>query len=227
MHTAKLISLAIAGLAFLPVAFTAEDIKPYSCRNGSFPSEQRSLQLARFAGAKDQRLYFYKDDKGCPDEEKRCRARAYVVPGDELLISKTANGWACAWFHGKKQETVGWIRTDRLAFLPNEKDDRRLWIGTWKDHGGATIKIAEQGEFLGVEGNTLWHGGMSPAGHPVVHTGDIEGTFQPIAGRARLTDRENICSADFVRIGRYLVVHDNGRCGGVNVRFDGVYTKTN
>ena len=27
------------------------------------------------------------------------------------------------------------------------------------------------------------------------------------------------------RIGDYLIVHDNGQCGGLNVRFDGLYVR--
>jgi hypothetical protein len=229
MQTAKLISTAISVFAFLPVASTAEDIGPYSCRNGLFPSEQRSLQLGRFAGEKDQKLYFYKDDKGCPNDENRCRTKAYLVPGDELIINKTVGGWACAWFHGKKHETVGWVKTDRLAFLPNEKDDQRNWIGTWKYYSdGGVITIAEKGGSLSVEGSTTWQGGTSTAGYPIVHTGEIKGTIKPVNGRARLSDGDGglACVVDFVRIGRYLVVHDNGKCGGVNVRFDDVYART-
>jgi hypothetical protein len=33
------------------------------------------------------------------------------------------------------------------------------------------------------------------------------------------------CAADFTLLGKYLVVTDNSNYGGVNVRFDGVYTK--
>ncbi len=228
MPAAKLLSIVSAVFAFIPIASTAQDIEPYSCRNGSFPSEQRSLQLGRFAGEKDQKLYFYKDDTACPNDESSCRRNAYVLPGDELLINKTVGGWACAWFHGTKHETVGWVKTDHLVFLPTENVDRQHWLGTWKYYNtDGVITITENGESLSVEGSTLWQGGMSPAGFPVVHTGEIAGTIKPVNGRAHLSDgdREIDCAADLVRIGRYLVVHDNGNCGGVNVRFDGVYTK--
>jgi hypothetical protein len=41
-----------------------------------------------------------------------------------------------------------------------------------------------------------------------------------------MTDDADECGADLVRIGDFLIVHDNMRCGGLNVRFDGVYTRT-
>jgi hypothetical protein len=49
----------------------------------------------------------------------------------------------------------------------------------------------------------------------------------PVNGSARLTEGtdEFSCVADFSILGKYLIVTDNNKCGGMNVRFDGVYTK--
>ena len=33
------------------------------------------------------------------------------------------------------------------------------------------------------------------------------------------------CAATFVLVGAFMIVHDNDQCGGMNVRFDGVYQK--
>ena len=33
------------------------------------------------------------------------------------------------------------------------------------------------------------------------------------------------CAAKLELVGRYLVVEDNGRCGGVNVSFNGLYVR--
>ena len=37
----------------------------------------------------------------------------------------------------------------------------------------------------------------------------------------------DVCAAKFELYGRYLLVEDNGRCGGVNVSFSGLYVRTN
>jgi hypothetical protein len=72
-----------------------------------------------------------------------------------------------------------------------------------------------------------------------VHTGELEGAVRP-RGRVLAIgydpDRSGFppaedaaseaCAAKLELVGRYLVVEDNGRCGGVNVSFNGLYVRT-
>ncbi len=41
----------------------------------------------------------------------------------------------------------------------------------------------------------------------------------------RVVDEEQGCEVTLTFVGTLLVAHDNGECGGMNVRFDGVYQK--
>ena len=217
-------------LSLISCGASAEAIQPYSCRNGYFPEKQDALALYRVTGTQAQKLYFYNDDEGCPDDESRCRSKSYVIPGDELLINQRVGNWACAWFNGKSHETVGWVKTDQLTPLPKETLGTSSWVGRWgmyKWDGG--INITRRGEALQVDGKATWTGGRNGAGERVVHYGDIGGQMKPVDGRARLIAKEQdsdlACEAKFTRIGKFLVVKDNQHCGGMNVSFSGVYTK--
>jgi hypothetical protein len=48
-------------ILLIPMLAHAIEIEPFTCRNGLFPTEQRSLQIARFNGLKGQKLFFYQD----------------------------------------------------------------------------------------------------------------------------------------------------------------------
>jgi hypothetical protein len=215
-------------VAVTAVNVHASDIQPYSCRNGLFPSEQASLRLAKVSD-KDKKLYFYDDGVNCPKNVTICKTKIYVVAGDELIVNKVSGDWACAWYNGKKSETVGWVKNCSLLYLPATKSpDISEWVGKWQMYqDGNEIIIGSKGDKLSVEGKAVWLGLMLDDGNRVVHTGDLDGEMTPVNGSARLTEGtdEFSCVADFSILGKYLIVTDNNKCGGMNVRFDGVYTK--
>lgn len=224
----RIIATGIALTAALVASLArSATIEPYSCRNGLFSSEQDELRQAAVAGDKAEKLIFYQDVAGCPEGGEKCKSKAYVLPGDEMIVNKVRGDWACGWFNGKKHETVGWVDARRLQFLrEDEVRDLNRWAGKWKFYSNV-IEISTAENKLHVKGSADWNGGKNSAGVPVVHTGDIEGEITPQNGWARLVMDAGpySCQANFTLLGRYLVVTDNSNCGGVNVRFDGVYTK--
>jgi hypothetical protein len=150
-----------------------------------------------------------------------------VLPGDELIVNKVSGEWACAWFEGKKRETVGWISVARLNFLPNEEvQDLNRWVGKWTFYENV-IDISKNTDGLNVKGAALWFGGKSSSGFPIVHTGELEGEMTPQGNKSLLMMGEEPyrCQANFVLLGSSLLVTDNSNCGGMNVRFNGVYTQ--
>jgi hypothetical protein len=193
------------------------------CRNGLFPSQQ-AFHLATVAGTAP-RLWFFNDWDGCPQKGASCQTKAYVVPGDRLLLGKTHGEWTCAWYQGKSRETVGWVRNGDLAVQPDTAVQTGDWLGKWKEvyKGPGRIGISRVGDVLQVKGDTRW------IGQNTQNFGDIAGKLT-VSGRhghvgtagGKETDA---CSADMVRIGDFLIVHDNGQCGGLNVRFDGLYVR--
>jgi hypothetical protein len=193
------------------------------CRNGLFPSQQE-FQLATVAGSAPK-LYFFNDWDGCPQKGAACQTKAYVVPGDRLLLGKTHGEWSCAWYQGKSRETVGWVRNRDLVTQTQAAVQTADWLGTWKQvyKGPGRIGVSRVGDTLQVDGDTRWIGQYTE------HFGDIAGKLAIAGGHGHLGPaggKETLdCAADMVRIGEFLIVHDNGQCGGVNVRFDGLYVR--
>lgn len=214
---------ALLFLAVFLVPAAASAVEPYTCRNGLFPSQLDEIREARVSAADGARVHFRDDDKDCPDAD-RCIENAYLVDGDRLLISTSADGWTCGWYFGKKREFVGWLPADRLVASPTlpppSLDD---WAGRWADDPGA-ITIERKGDLLAVSGSTLWYGGVNGE---VIHVGDFEGTARPVGDKLAIVDgpEEYGCAVALRRVADYLVVADNGRCGGMNVRFDGIYRR--
>jgi hypothetical protein len=92
-----------------------------------------------------------------------------------------------------------------------------------------------------VSGIATWGGGdPQRVKRGAVNTGELEGTFKPQdqvlaigydPGQTDFPPAENaapeICAAKLELYGRYLIVEDNGRCGGLNVSFNGLYIRAN
>jgi hypothetical protein len=216
-----LYSLALLLFAFCAQAGAQVEENPANwCRNGPFAAEEAGYRLARAVGQKGARVYFYGDDEGCPSP--RCRLKAYIVPGDEVIVSRTFGDWVCAWYQPAKGfETVGWIQAHELSLAAPEGDPpAAAWEGEWVSYDNA-IDIRREGRSgrLRVKGDAVWKG----ANPGQVHVGDIDKTAAPTGGVLRLGD--DICRVTLRLVGRYLLVGDNKQCGGLNVTFDGVYRR--
>ena len=133
MANKQLLSVCLAALSLLPATPTAASgepsPEPYSCRNGlfarQFSERQANGQSVALPGVKfalgkvkgKQRSYFFKDEADCP-AGTGCQTSAYVLPGDLLLINQLTKDWACVWYQGKSQATVGWLPRRQLDLLP-------------------------------------------------------------------------------------------------------------
>lgn len=221
---------ALALLPLLALPARAQAPEPFTCRNGYFTETVDALTLARVAGKKGDKAFFHSDDEGCPGKEG-CRTKAYVIPGDEVFVNQVKDGWACAWYPGKTNETVGWLKAELLDIAPQGPPPRLAeWVGTWTLYENEIrIAAAPDGKSLSISGDAVWEGGQSTAGYPIVHVGELSGTALPQGSRVELKDTEveedYACVARLTLLGRHLFVDDNGNCGGVNVTFDGVYKR--
>lgn len=196
-------------------------IEPMDCRNGFFAGKQDSLQLATVKLEKNERLYFYSDDEGCP-EKASCKQKTYLIPNDTVIVNNVTNGWACAWYSGKKSETVGWLKADKLEFKTAKETK---WTGKWTFYSNM-LNIKNSKDGIQVSGKAFWQGGMVN-GVPNVHTGSIHGKLKMNGTHATVAEGEEefSCHANLTLVGDYLVVSDNNNCGGANVSFSGVYLK--
>lgn len=210
--------------AFAPRAAVAQDAggNPANwCRNGAFASDSKEFKVARVRGARAQRAYFHGEEEGCPGPASKCRQKAYVIPGDTLVVSRAFGEYVCAWFQpARGYETVGWLRADQLEVSETDAGPAPArWLGEWVLHeNGLTIGRGTKAGELRVEGSATWHGVGDN-----VHVGEIDASAAPAGNTLALGD--DICKLTLRLVGDFLLADDNGECGGVNVTFDGVYRK--
>lgn len=190
------------------------------CRNGLFPSLE-TFNLANVTGDRRTRTYFFSDDDDCPSRAAKCKTRSYLIAGDQVLVSRRYGAWICAWYQPRKgDEKVGWLLADRLDISP-QADPPALesWLGLWKyDDQSLNIRRAGKTGFLTVKGDALWHGLGDN-----VHVGSVNAVAQPQGNELILVEEE--CRVTLKLVGDYLIASDNSECGGMNVRFNGVYRK--
>jgi hypothetical protein len=219
----------------------------YTCRGYPGFDSGQEIRVAHVRAITGGRAYFYRDDdRACPNAREACRDKAYLVPGDTVLVDRVADGWACVWFAGRTGSTMGFLAEDDLDFVSEDGTlPLEAWVGDWEEIYSAgtkadspdTVSFTSRDGQLFVTGEATWYGGMNTAGYEIVHTGEIGGfdddsDLVPAAvhvqGRLAVLDAadEYECAATFRRVGEFLVVEDNSHCGGMNVRFNGAYRRT-
>lgn len=216
------------------------------CRNGAFPGggeypgNRPVFQLARVRGPGKAPIPFLGDDDGsgtgggCPRTgNPPCQRSGTVLPGDRVIVSKTFNGFVCAWKHpGRdrqqgKREQVGWLPLNRLTLTePDRNPPLERWLGTWTAWGEPLmLKRGTRPDHVQVEGMAYWPGRQ----HPNAHSGRLSGSAKPVGNTLIIEDPADPgpvrCRAHLSLVGDLLVVNDNHRCGGLNVNFDGVYQR--
>lgn len=208
--------------ALLPLsAVASESADGGTCRNGIFASEQSNFAQAKVIGP--QRLYLLGDTDGCPAKgEPACRQRAYVVTGDTVVTGRDLGGYRCAFFPNKVGGSAGWVDSKRLQTLPKRTPTLQDWAGHWVN-GDDSLVIRVQGGALHVEGDAYWpSANPSPEQRPGgPNMGQVVATAAPTGATVRFI--EDMCEVQARWLGGLLLVEDNSQCGGMNVRFSGVY----
>ena len=172
-----------------------------ACRNGYFPRESTNYRLAKIKGAAGDKIYFHGDDnERCPDDAA-CRLKTYVIPRDEVLVSRTLAKFACSWFQPRKgTETVGWIETDRLAWQEdNRQPAMRDWLGEWRAYDNVIrISTSKAAGTLAIKGEATWGSGAS------THTGELDYDAKPSADKMKFGDGtdERDCQVTMQLVGK-------------------------
>ena len=215
-------------------AYDAED--PANC-NGVDWDDTRVLVVSKVIAT--PRVNFikspYDDDfkaETCPAATEACRRKAYLVTGDLVLTGKTRGDFTCVSYQAptaKKQIwTTGWRPSTALApVAPMASPSRSDWIGNWEHPGGGIeIKPGGRGGRLKIDGIML-----VPTAHDF-HNGALGAEASPEKDTiAFLNDgtlpfdanNEDGCRVRMQRIRAWLMVEDNGGCGGMGVSFVGLY----
>lgn len=200
---------------------TSTPIEPYDCR-GEVPQFEDSAELARIVVPK---VNFRDDVKGCPESES-CIRKGYVVAGDTVVVSKTNAEWVCATFVGDKATSRGYLPANSVRIVPTKSPPKGDWVGVW-GYFGNTIQIREtDGGRLHVVGHAIYPVYGPEGEYRWDNEGDFEADLSPDADKLVLTTDEKYgCEVQMQLIAGNLFVSDNSFCGGMNVRFDGVYRK--
>jgi len=151
-------------------------------------------------------------------------------PGLLVIAGPEKSGWTCV---SDGDATFGWVPTSRLASVPsNPRIPLSQWIGWW--HRGKPtpgvkndLLLITRGKSpgaLNVSGRAYWYGLGDD-----VHFGQVNVEAAPVGPYLHLVEGDdlNSCVLDlkYDLAKQTIAAHDNARCGGMNVRFWGVWTR--
>lgn len=217
----------LMALSALPgVALAQDSADGGSCRNGAFPTEQGDFAVARVTG--EARLYLLGDLDGCPAKgEPACRQRSYVVAGDTVITGRTHGSYRCAFFPNAVGGSAGWVDAARLQPLPVQAAPAlRDWAGHWSNGDDSLVLRVRDGQ-LAVTGEAFWPSAKPTPQRPYgPNLGQIDAVARPRGAVVDFVDSDDEgCQLQARLLGGYLIVSDNSGCGGMNVRFNGVYRR--
>lgn len=190
------------------------------CREGEFTTQNPNFGLA--VVNRKVRAHVLADEDGCPNAERRCLAGYHLNPGKRVVTGRSTGKYVCAYFpRADGGGSAGWLIWSSLRPLRVDvAPPASSWIGRWSDGGNPTLRITGQRGLLGITGDAFWPQRDPVEGRPV-NSGNIEGKLTLRGNQAQY--KEDECKIDFTLLGDLLVAGDNERCGGANVRFNGVY----
>jgi len=141
-----------------------------------------------------------------------------------VLIYRQLGEWTCGYFSGRNGAGPAWIRGDALRVVPYDaRPPLNAWVGTWtggEDH--ILIRAGSMPGTLHLVGNAEWHGKGDDA-----HFGDTEGHASPVGNHLHFVQNgPNSCTIDMTLLNRYILANDNGLCGALNARFQGIWKRT-
>jgi hypothetical protein len=211
-------------------------------RCGEFPdlAANPAVALGRIASGAP-RVPFVKDEltqPGCPNLTPACAERAYLVPGDRVILTMKRDAFVCAtYINAKGGDRSGWLPSDAVAYDKPEPVAPAGWLGKWsRTEAEIRVKSGKAGAVT-IEGEATF-GALDPGRvkRGAVNTGEISADVTPAGDRlsfamgadgALPVDKgdESDCKVWMRRVGPWLVVYDNRNCGGFNVSFIGFYTR--
>jgi hypothetical protein len=176
------------------------------------------------AGQPGERVHFFSRKQPCA-EGAPCphRRQSYLVAGDVVFGGPEDRGFRCVYFGTRRGQMVaGFVGTKNLTPIAAEtKLDRAFLLGAWRRDEASGIRIRPRGAAgIEVDGDGFWKSAAS------VNVGEFHAKADAIASPVLVLEEEKDgCTVVLERRGPYLLVNDNARCGGHNVRFVGIYIR--
>ncbi len=189
-------------------AASAADVPKTPCIFDDFPPAPSLVEIAapgKVIG------YFGCSEKGCLE--------TLLGHGEPLILLHTDGAWTCAYFDNRDGAAPTWVRSSDIRNVTaNPNPAVADWVGTWRQaHNHISVEPARVAGALRISGEAIWKGPTS------AHDGSFEGDATPAGNHVHVSD--NGCAVDLALIGRYLITSDNSQCGGMNVRFQGIWRR--
>jgi hypothetical protein len=138
--------------------------------------------------------------------------------GDPVVVNRVEGDWTCGYLVGRKGSGPGWVRSSEIRLIDSDPTPPlAAWAGTWvQGENRITIQNSKTPHTLHLGGEAYWRGIGDN-----VHSGEFSGDASPVGNQLHVED--DACHIDLALIGKYLLANDNNSCGGLNVRFWGVW----
>lgn len=166
--------------------------------------------------------------KDCPATSTNCidKYNKKVILNSELILGKSYKNFVCV--YAVKNQSSGWLPMDSIVRVESSNFSLEKLIGIWiADY--SKINIKKHGLEVSVSGTSRWDGLIDDNGNRIENIGQFHGTTllsNIQTGKFEIYDNEIDCRVKFNFVdNKYLIVSDNSNCGGMNVRFDGVFKK--
>jgi hypothetical protein len=156
-----------------------------------------------------------------------------IAAGSLVVIVKTEGDRACVESDASgRHGHSGWVPSANIAIFPAAKVARPAawWLGYWHS-GESTILFQIKDHRPWASGSSTWQGRGEP------HFGEFQGHPVPQGGGLKIVDGDQPEQADkdlfpdgcmlvTIAIGQHIAVEDNNGCGGTNVSFTGLYSRS-
>jgi hypothetical protein len=233
---ADVIGLLLSAVLLARPASAYDPHDPANC-NGVEWDDKRPLVVSKVTAK--PRINFvkspYDDDfkaETCPAATKACNKKSYLVTGDLVLTGPARGEFTCVSYHSplSKNRTwfAGWLPSAALTLVaPMRSPKTSDWVGAWRQGqryvGGGLVEIR-----LARGGKLHVDAGMLIPTARDFHNGAFQGDATPAGDTLSFADGyDDGCRVRMQRIGPWLLIEDNGGCGGAGVTFTGLYRRKN
>jgi hypothetical protein len=232
---AEVIGLLLSAVLFAGPASAYDPYDPANCNGGAEWDDKRALVVSKVTAK--PRVNFlkspYDDDfkaENCPAATKACRKKSHLVTRDLVLTGPTRGEFTCVSYHSLLSNNriwaTGWLPCTALTpVAPMQSPKTTDWVGNWRQGqryvGGGLVEIK-----LNVGGKLHVDAGILVPAARDFHNGDFQDDATPEGDALSSADGyDDGCRVRMKRIGPWLLIEDNGGCGGAEVRFTGLYRR--
>ncbi len=233
---AEVFGLLLSAVLLAGPASAYDPYDPANCIGGVEWDDKRALVVSKVTAK--PRVNFlkspYDDDfkaENCPAATEACRKNSYLVTGDLVLTGRTRGEFTCVLYHSpvsnKRIWAINWLPSAALTpVAPMQSPKATDWVGTWRQGqryvGGGLVEIKLNGG-----GKLHVDAGILVPTARDFHNGDFQGDATPKGDTLSFADEyDDGCRVRMQRIGPWLLIGDNGVCGGAGVTFTGLYRRT-